>query len=153
MPVVSVLSCALILYSVTDAGMRELGWPGWAVFCWVAVMLVVTVIIWRYTRVEMEYMWFSGELVVRRSDRMENYRLVVRQEEMEGMRDRSGSMGRCFFGGRTLNCCATLRGRVWDCCTLYYHDAEGRAWRLRFQPAGELRMMLAQAVQTQMEKA
>ena len=152
MPVVSVLSCALILYSATDACVRVLGWPSWAFFCWIVVMTVVSIVIWRYTRVEMEYMWFSGELVVRRSDRQEAYRLVIRSEEMEGLRDRSGYVGNKFLHGRTLNCCATLRGRTFNCCTLYFHDAEGRARKLHFQPAGELRAMLVQAVMAQLEK-
>lgn len=146
MPVVWVLACALILFSVADAGIRVLHWPQWVFAVWAFAMCAIAGVTWRYTRVEMEYMWFSSELVVRRSDRDDSYRLVVRGEGLRGLRDRCGQVGACASGGTALNCCATLRGRLWDCCTLYYQDDEGHSRKLRFQPTPELRGMVEQAV-------
>lgn len=152
MPVVAVLSVALMLYSAAYTLVHTQNWPGCTFLCLAAVMLAVAALTWRYTRVGMEYMWFSGELVVRRSDRMKSYRLVIGQDYIDGLHDHSTTVGYCRpWGSLAENCCATLRGRFWDCCTLYYHDANGRTLRLHFQPTVELRQILIQVIATKAE--
>ncbi|MGE4548821.1 MAG: hypothetical protein AB7C89_04600 [Intestinibacillus sp.] len=151
MPMVAILSCALILYSTAYTLVRTQGWPEWTFIWLVVVILAVAALTWRYTRVGMEYMWFSGELVVRRSDRVKDYRLVIAQDCIDGLHDRNATVGYCPWGSLAENCCATLRGRFWDCCTLYYHDGYGRALKLRFQPTAELRRILIQVIGTETE--
>lgn len=152
MPVIFICACGLILFSATDAFVRAYRWPAaWSFAVCVMLFAMSAVLIYRYTRVEMEYVWFSGELIVRRHEGGHITRIVVSQHAILGMRDRRGHVGACM-AGRVHNCCATLRGRVF-CSALYYHDETGRAWKLRLQPTPELRALLWAAANDAARKA
>ena len=140
MPTIFICSWGLMLFSATDAGIRAFGWPGWAFAVCLALLFGVSLVIHRYTRVAMEYVWFGGELIVRRYENGRITRFVLNGQELDGMRDRKGAVGRCI-AGRTRNFCATLHGRLTG-VSLYYHDQNGRAWRVVLQPSAELRDLL-----------
>ncbi|NCB28677.1 MAG: hypothetical protein EOM63_02795 [Clostridia bacterium] len=145
MPAILEFSCGLVLYSAADAGVRALGWhPGWAFGIWAAVFVLAGLMIHRYSRVEIEYIWFSGQLIIRRHENGILTRIAVPQHAIYGFYDRKlGRIGGCI-ARRTRNCCATLYGRM-TCTEIFYHDEAGRAYRLRIQPSNELRGLLWQA--------
>lgn len=147
MPIILEFSCGLVLYSAADAGVRALGWQrGWAFGIWAGVFVLAVLLIHRYSRVEIEYIWFSGQLIIRRHENGMLTRIAVPQNAIYGIYDRKrGRLGSCF-ARRTHNSCATLYGRL-TCTELFYHDEEGRAYRLRIQPSNELRELLWQAAQ------
>lgn len=140
MPMIFICACGLILYSATDAGVRGLNWSTGAFVFSTLLFVLATMLIRRYTRVEMEYVWFGGEFIVRRYESGRITRFVVRKQQIIGMRDRQGTIGVCT-AGRTQNCCATLAGRM-CCSSLYYLDDDGRAHKMLFQPRAELRAFL-----------
>lgn len=147
LPAVVLFSCALILFSITDACVRVFRLSPWTFTIWLAVVLFLVAMVWRYTQVKIAYVWFGGELVIRRSDSIEEYRLVIPAEDMIGLCDRCGTIGKCRRNQFARNCCATLRGRTLECCTIFYHDSCGQVMKIRLQPSSELRKMIAAEIE------
>ncbi len=138
MPSVFLVMIGFLLYSVLYTQVNDYQKPLWYYAVGGVLFLGICWCVWRYTSVQMEYIWFGGELVIHRVDNVDRYRMIIRRENLLGLRGDGQTLGQHFYGGHTLNACATLRGRVLECCTLYCRDKDGLVCRIYFQPTKEL---------------
>lgn len=140
-----------LLYTIIYTLVHDYHRPIWYYVVGVLVFLLFAWAVWRYTSVQIEYIWFGGELVLHRMDRFGRYRMILRKEDLLGLKAYGQSAGQCLRG-RRRNACATLRGRFLQCCTLFCKDGNGVKWKVYFQPSRELARELAEIVQKNQQK-
>lgn len=152
-PILCVLLLGWTIYSIGYTGVLYFGWNVLAAVAMAAFYGWCCYLVWRYTRVNIEYTWLSGELVIRCGKRLGNRRVAIRKENMFGFHERGRQLlGRADYNCRKQNFCATFWGRLIGCCILYCNDYQGKPIKIYFQPSDELREMLIEALKAEIKK-